>query len=69
MTRLDLLLFSESEGRIPKGAYTAFFEARLREFFSQGQLDLAPYTQTLPGECVVRGANETLARLKSVLES
>ena len=32
-SRLDLHLFSEVEGRIPQGAYTTFFEQRLREFF------------------------------------
>ncbi len=33
--RLDLHLFSEVEGRIPKGAYTKFFEPLVRDFFRQ----------------------------------
>lgn len=34
-TRLDLHLFSELEGRVPKGAYQEFFIERLQEYFSQ----------------------------------
>lgn len=33
--RLDIHLFSDVEGRVPKGAYAAFFDQRLREFFSE----------------------------------
>lgn len=69
LARLDLLLFSESEQRVPVGAYRDFFEARLREFFSDKRLDLAPYLQTMPSECVVRGADTAIARLKEKLES
>ena len=32
--RLDLYLFSDVEGRIPKGAYSVFFEGLTRKFFS-----------------------------------
>lgn len=32
--KLDLYLFSDVEGRIPKGAYQDFICARIREFFS-----------------------------------
>ena len=32
-TRLDLLLYSPSQQRVPYGAYTEFFTARLEEFF------------------------------------
>lgn len=34
-SRLDLHLFSSVEGRIPKGAYSKFFEERVREFFAR----------------------------------
>lgn len=33
--KLDLHLFSEAEGRIPKGAYSKFFEPILRDYFSK----------------------------------
>lgn len=41
--KLDLFLYSELEGRIPKGAYKAFFLARLAEFFTWRRLDLTPW--------------------------
>lgn len=41
--RLDLILHSDVEGRVPKGAYAEFFKERLREFFTFKTLDLAPF--------------------------
>lgn len=41
--RLDLLLFSALEGRVPKGAYQDFFAARIQEFFEHRRLELTPY--------------------------
>ena len=41
--RLDLHLFSELEGRVPKGKYVEFFIERLRDFFDSRTLDLAPF--------------------------
>lgn len=41
--RLDLILYSALEGRIPKGAYQRFFIQRIQEFFAWRRLDLAPY--------------------------
>lgn len=32
--KLDLYLWSELEGRVPKGKYKDFFEERLRDFFA-----------------------------------
>ena len=68
MARVDLLLWSEVEARVPKGAYQTFLNERLREFFSTRTLDLAPFAGTLPGELVVRGKPFTLERLQSLLE-
>lgn len=65
---LDLHLFSEVEGRVPKGAYMAFFSQRIVEFFASRALDLAPFVGSLPGEHVVRGKTETLAALQATLE-
>jgi hypothetical protein len=34
-TKLDLFLFSPTEGRVPQGAYQRFFCDRIREFFQK----------------------------------
>lgn len=34
-TRLDLYLWSESQQRVPHGAYQAFFIDRIKEFFDR----------------------------------
>ena len=65
--RLDLHLWSEVEGRVPKGAYQSFLVARLREFFSWRSLDLAPFLGSLPGERIIRGSPETIAALEAAL--
>lgn len=41
--RLDLILFSELEGRVRLGKYSEFFIARLQEYLDSRRLDLAPY--------------------------
>ena len=41
--RLDIILTSELEGRIPKGAHKAFIEARLIEYFDWKRIDMTPY--------------------------
>jgi hypothetical protein len=40
--RLDLLLFSDLEGRVPKGGYQGFFLERIQEYFDWRKLDLTP---------------------------
>lgn len=67
-TRLDLVLFSDAEQRVPKGAYGKFFSARLHEFFEHRTLDLSPYLGTLPGESVISGHPLVLESLKAKLE-
>ena len=67
-TRLTLHLFSEVEGRVPLGAYQRFFCERIDEFFSNGQLDLAPWAGTDPGAFVVSGSPETLIVLAKALK-
>ena len=55
-TRVSLILYSELEQRIPKGAWAAFIEARLREFLDWRQQPLEAfgfpegYYITGPGE-------------------
>lgn len=41
--RLDIHLFSEAQGRVPKGAYQEFLEERINEFFAWKILDLHPF--------------------------
>jgi len=68
--RLDLLLFSEVEGRIPLGAYQNFLVARIQEFFGSESLDLAPFlVNSPPGSAVVRGSPGTVQQLKRILET
>lgn len=66
--RLDLILFSELEGRVPKGSYLRFFSSRLVEFFEFRTLDLAPYLSALPGTHVVSARPATLDALRAALE-
>ena len=68
MDRLNLYLFSDIEGRIPKSAYMDFFSARVREFFDHEKLDLAPYTNGEPGAFIVSGPRETIEQLKQLLQ-
>lgn len=68
-TRIDLLLFSELEGRVPKGAYQRFFLERLNDFFTTRALDLAPYLGSLPGEHVVRARPDTIEAFERVLQA
>jgi len=67
-TKVDLLLYSELEGRVPKGAYQRFFLERLHEYFETKGLDLSPYTGSLPGEMVVRGRPAVIEQLQALLE-
>jgi hypothetical protein len=67
--RLDILLYSEVEGRVPKGAYRLFFLERLADYFETRALDLSPYVGSLPGERVVRGHPQTLAVLEAALKA
>lgn len=65
--RLDLLLFSELEGRVPKGKHQEFFVARLREFFEWGRLDLAPYG--FPPGYFISGPKEMLDAVEASLRA
>lgn len=65
-TRLDLLLYSELEKKVPQGRYQAFFLERITEFFDWRRLDLTPY-QFAPGQ-FVSGSKATLDALERVLK-
>ena len=67
-TRVMLLLYSEVEQRVPKGAWQSFLEARIREYLDWRQYDLAPYGFP-PGYYITGPAEMTQAvieRLKGV---
>jgi hypothetical protein len=68
MTKLVSHLYSDLDGRVPKGAYQSFFTARLREYFSWKHLDLAPYSGSPPGAFIVSGTPETIEALKRTLK-
>lgn len=60
--RVDLELFSELEGRVPHGAYTRFFQERLREYFDSKRLDLE--VLGLPAGFYVQGPKEMIEALE-----
>lgn len=64
---LEVNLFSSVEGRVPKGAYQEFFEARIQEHFSWGTLDLTPFGY--PPGSFVRGPKEVLEQLSLSLRT
>ena len=66
--RLDLLLYSEAEGRVPQGSYRAFMLRAIREACEYKSLDLSPYAGTSPGNFVVRGSATAIEILERVLK-
>lgn len=67
-TRLDLLLYSVSEQRIPFAAHQRFILARILEFFNWRRLDLAAYIPNMEADSTVSGDPATIERLKKALE-
>lgn len=65
--RLDLFLFSELEGRVPKGKYQEFFRERMVEFFDSQELSLEAYG--FPAGYFVRGPKAMIEALKLILET
>lgn len=64
--KLDLYLYSDLEGRVPRGAYQKFFTERIQEFFGWRRMDLAPYG--LPPGFFVSGPREMLDHLETHLK-
>lgn len=58
LAKLNAHLFSEIEGRVPMGAYQAFFIARIDEHFGQKHLDLAAYVKGLEPDTFIVSGNE-----------
>lgn len=65
--KMDLLLVSELEARVPHGKISAFVADRLREHFDWEELDLGLYG--LPQGYFVRGPAAMIARLKEALNA
>jgi hypothetical protein len=68
ITRADLLLYSELESRVPKGAYQKLFNQLLRQWLDSSTLDLAPYSGGMPGQQIVSGTAGTVESLKLLLD-
>lgn len=66
--QVEITLYSEVESRVPHGAYSKFFSARIREFFSWKTLDLAPFLGTPEATFVVSGEPEVLRALRAKLQ-
>lgn len=67
-TRAELLLYSEVEGRVPKGAWQGLITKLLREYFDHKPLDLSPFLDAMPGVHVITGPVHTLSALLIHLE-
>ncbi len=66
--RLDILLWSELENRVPQGAYQEFICNAIRDFFNKRTIDLAPYLpEATPGQHMITGTPNTLRLLLTVL--
>lgn len=59
--RVDLFLYSELEGRVPKGAHKKFFTELIEKFFSQEYW-------TLPSGEKVYGTPEAINNLRRLFE-
>ena len=68
-TRIDLLLFSEVEGRVPKGAYQRFFLGLVQDFFTLKSQDVSPLLGLPAGQCIVKATPAHLALLVATLEN
>lgn len=67
VARLDLHLFSELEGRVPKGKYKEFFTARVREFFEWRRLELGAFG--FPPGYFIAGPKEMIEALEKQLQA
>ena len=67
--KLDLFLYSEVEGKVPKDAISRFLAERIREFFEWKGIDLGPLIGELPGTYIIRGSPFTISKLEEVLKN
>lgn len=69
LTKVELLLWSDAEKKIPYGAHQRLFTNLLQQMFETRKMDLSPYAGSLPGAFQVRGTPATLDVLRSLLEN
>ena len=63
---IEALLFSKAEGRVPLGAYQAFFTEAAIFQLRREAFDLGPYSGSMPGEHIIYtfpGTREVLQKL------
>lgn len=65
--KLAIHLWSNTEGKVPFGAYNDFFRARLQEYFDRGSLDLAPFVAACPPGSLVFGPKHLILLLNQQL--
>lgn len=65
--RVDLHLYSELEGCVPRGKYREFFMSLLTAFFNGKQLDLQPFGY--PPGYAVRGEKAVIEELERRMKS
>ena len=65
--RVELLLHSELEGKVPRGAWQDLIVQLLTQHLDHRSLDLSPFVGALPGIHVVRAPAQTLAALSALL--
>lgn len=68
-TQLSMHLYSELEQRVPLGAYSRFLTDLIRQHFTVGHLDLAPFLGTTPGAFIISASPEAIAALEAHLRS
>lgn len=67
--RMTAHLWSEAESRVPHGAYQAFLEQRIREYFGQRTIDIAPFVVGMPAATFhITGTAESLEQLINALK-
>lgn len=68
--RVELLLFSEAEGRVPRGAWQKFLVERLTEYFHHRRVDVGVLINRPPGDVLIEGndhsINQLITHLKEV---
>ena len=67
LNRLTLYLWSEAEARVPHGEHQLFFTSLLNRFFSNRELDLAPYLGTPAGSYIINGTPAVVEALEQYL--
>lgn len=68
-TRLSLHLLSDAQGKVPRGAYSAFLEERISEFFDTAILDIGPWLDASGPPLIIKGSPHSIDRLKAWLEA